>query len=122
MKVLFLDDCPNRQKAFRSNVPHARIVATAAELIAEIQKEVPDVLFLDHDLGGEVYVDSGREDCGMEVVRWMEKNAPTIPHVIVHTMNPYAGTEMRERLQTAGYQTIHAPFGTGSFKQVALQV
>ena len=101
----------------KRNIRFVRFL-TADSLIDQLTEDaeadtIVHVLFLDHDLGGEVYVDSGREDCGMEVVRAME--AYHYPHVLqtcVHTMNPMAGDEMRKRLQAAGYCHVrYVPFG-----------
>jgi hypothetical protein len=65
-----------------------------------------DIVSLDHDLNFEEFVDSNRKDCGMEVVRWIERNAfllyenKIIPkQIIVHTSNKIAGTEMVLRLE-----------------------
>ena len=73
MNVLFLDDNPVRSARFRQAVPHATMVETAKECIAQIRKEQWDWIFLDHDLGGEEFVDSDRKDTGMEVVRHLRE-------------------------------------------------
>mgnify|MGYP003501848970 CR=1 FL=1 len=116
--VLFLDDDENRTKAFVSLVPYAKCATTAAGMIKLLHEHIAkkikiDSLFLDHDLGGEVYVDSNREDCGMEVVRWLCANLikpEEINTVVVHTMNPSASTNMRAALIEAGLRTITLPF------------
>lgn len=109
--VIFLDDDHNRINAFRPWCPSAIIHETADMINKAIDtSDVVDVLFLDHDLGGEVFVDSNREDCGMEVVRFIEKKQPKIKHIVVHTMNPAAGEEMTLRLQKVGYSAQHVPF------------
>jgi hypothetical protein len=65
-----------------------------------------DIVSLDHDLGFEEFVDSEREDCGMEVVRWLENNAYVLGHentwpreIIIHTSNFIAGKIMAGRLR-----------------------
>ncbi len=102
MEVLFLDDCPYRRAAFRSRMPSAKIVVTAAECIEQLKLQAWDEVHLDHDLGGEAYVNSGREDCGMEVVRWLLLNTPDLLP-IVHSHNEQAAPEMVRLLQEAGY-------------------
>jgi hypothetical protein len=67
-------------------------------------------LFLDHDLGGEEHVDSNREDCGMEVVRWMSKNKVDVGEVIIHSHNVIAAEKMRLSLEEAGYNVRAIPF------------
>jgi hypothetical protein len=94
-------------------VPSAEHVETALACIATIQKEpLIDHLFLDHDLGGETWVDSGREDCGMEVVRYLCSNDFTerIKHIVVHSHNVSAAQEMYLKLKDANYNVQLVPF------------
>lgn len=115
MKIIFLDDSDSRCAAFRSKVPPSDIVHTAAECIALI-KASPDIswLFLDHDLGGEVLVNSDREDCGMEVVRFLCENdrSATITNIVVHSHNIVAAEQMHEKLIRAGYNSKLLSFHT----------
>lgn len=112
--ILFLDDDPNRTESFLRMVPGAevRTFTTANETIEFLKtaKEPPSITFLDHDLGGEIYVDSDREDCGMEVVRWIAANKPPMGKIVVHTHNTPAGNEMLNRLAAAGYEASYVPF------------
>lgn len=112
MNVLFLDDCPDRTKTFRSLVPFATTVETVQEVLDHITKldEPLDLLLLDHDLGGEIFVNSEDDDCGMEVVRWLCKNEQDIKHVVVHSHNSRAGYEMMQKLRESGYKAIYIPF------------
>lgn len=111
-RVLFLDDCEHRQARFRSNCPSAKIVATAKEAIDALEStDEFDVVFLDHDLGGEVYCDSDREDTGMEVARWLAANSCSVKEVVVHTLNPGAAVRMVGLLALTGrYSVIKCPF------------
>lgn len=109
--ILFLDDDPARIAAFRSAVPYATLVETAEECIKEIRQEEWDWIFLDHDLGGEVFVDSDRKDCGMEVVRFLVDNKPDkMPRVVVHSLNGEARQRMALDLTVAGYEVTPLPF------------
>ena len=70
------------------------------------------MIFLDHDLGGEVYVDSDIENCGMEVVRWFEEVRPDFKGmIIIHSWNAPAAYDMEARLSRAGYTVRRTPFG-----------
>lgn len=109
--ILFLDDDTTRTKKFKSHCPSAKCVSTSQECIDELSQKW-DTVFLDHDLGGEVYVDTNREDCGMEVVRYIVKNKPEIFQIIVHSLNQIAAKEMVLRLQDAGYRVQWVPFTT----------
>ncbi len=108
--VLFLDDDSERTKRLLAEVPSAKCVETAQDCIDELERQPWDLVLLDHDLGGEVYVDSGREDCGMEVVRWVAQNQPKVDQFIVHTHNPSAAAYMNDDLEKAGYSVIASPF------------
>jgi len=112
-RVLFLDDDPKRAEVFLERYPHAVWVETAAECIARLA-EPWDEVHLDHDLGGEVYVDMERDDCGMEVVRWL--CAEPRPHLArvrfqIHSHNQAAAFVMGWELTSGGYAVEILPFG-----------
>ena len=108
MRILILEDDgqnAKRMPQFRDRVKELEEIAgvkielvhveTAKDCIAELEKvtgkhEKFNIIFLDHDLGGQVYVDTNREDTGSEVARWMNKNPNKLYNafIIVHTFNP----------------------------------
>lgn len=113
LRRLFLDDDPARAAQFLAEDPEAVWVETASDCIARLEERWDEV-HLDHDLGGEHFVDHGREDCGMEVVRWL--CLVRRPHLrparfFVHSHNPGAATMMGLELLAAGYQVELRPFG-----------
>jgi CheY-like chemotaxis protein len=111
VNILFLDDSPERIRAFKRAIPYATIVETAAECIKQIGKEEWDWVLLDHDLGGEQFVDSDRKDTGMEVVRHLIANKPDkLPRIIVHSLNSEARQKMCLDLVVAGYEATPLPF------------
>jgi hypothetical protein len=110
MNILFLDDSPERCKAFRAEQPSATIVNTAAEAIAALTTYSWNEVHLDHDLGGETFVDSSLPNTGMEVVRWICENKPVIGLVVVHTCNPPAGDAMVSSIENHGYMVRRCPF------------
>ena len=114
--ILFLDDNEERQRAFvnRHVGDEVTIVATASDAIYSMQGESWDEVWLDHDLGGKVFVNSDREDCGMEVVRWMCAYPQQVSIVYVHTWNVPAGKEMFFKLYDAGYKVTRTMFGGAS--------
>jgi CheY-like chemotaxis protein len=117
MKILFLDDSAERiEKAFEHfEDDDVDIVVSAASAIEALRaKRKYDLVMLDHDLGGETWVDSNREDCGMEVVRWIVKKKPKIGRIVVHSWNSVAAPIMVEELKKAGYKATYKPFGFGS--------
>ena len=114
MNILFLDDDEKRIDTFGKKIypDFANIVTTASTAIQYLNS-IPnwDFVFLDHDLGGEQLVDSNREDCGMEVVRWIVEHKPNIEQIIIHSWNSPAGKEMVAKLRDAGYNAEYKPFG-----------
>jgi hypothetical protein len=115
-KILFLDDDPARAEIFLADHPEAVWVETVGACIARLQEEWDEV-HLDHDLGGEQFVDLSRDDCGMEVVRWLCLEPR--PHLrrtqfLVHSHNPMAGGMMAMQIRVAGFQVEHRPFGAAT--------
>jgi len=112
-RVLFLDDDPRRAEVFLAEHPQADWVQTAAGCITRLE-EPWDEVHLDHDLGGEHYVDPEREDCGMEVVRWLcREPRPNLEatRFTVHSHNDNAAVLMAVTLAFGGYAVTQRPFG-----------
>ena len=115
-RVLFLDDDETRATIFLAMCPHAVWVQTAADCIAELE-QTWDEIHLDHDLGGEQFVDTDRDDCGMEVVRWICLTHR--PHLratkfFIHSHNPLAATVMGVRMSVSGFMCEVRPFGVAA--------
>jgi hypothetical protein len=119
--IVFLDDDPARAAlAFQRMTPPDQSrtfwVQNVEETISMLKeyRERLDIVSLGHDLGGQTYVYSARDDTGMEIVRWLEKQNPVdYTHVrfIVHSWNIPAAIVMTRRLRARGYRVIRAPFG-----------
>jgi hypothetical protein len=114
-RVLFLDDDPTRAEIFLAENPDAVWVPTVEECLARLA-ETWDEVHLDHDLGGETFVDCSREDCGMEVVRWLCLESR--PHLattqfFIHSHNPRAADLMVMQMYAAGFRVEARPFGFG---------
>ena len=113
-RVLFLDDDPWRADFFLADHPEAVWVETAAGCIARLAEHWDEV-HLDHDLGGEHYVEVTRDDCGMEVVRWLCLQPR--PHLegtrfTIHSHNPNAAVMMGLQLMVSGFTVDLRPFGS----------
>jgi hypothetical protein len=117
-RVLFLDDNHDRAQVFLNAHPYAVWVETARDCLERLAGPWDEV-HLDHDLGGEAFVDHEREDCGMEVVRWLCDEFR--PHLrdclfVVHTRNPDASCMMVMHLQVTGYRVVERPFEGLAFR------
>lgn len=89
-KVLILEDNDERIARFKDNLfgLDILVVKEAAQAIIHLTHEKWDVLFLDHDLGGEIHVSTENANTGSEVARWLEKNTDKKPRVIIiHSLN-----------------------------------
>jgi hypothetical protein len=76
----------------------------AKEAISLLEHVKFDLVFLDHDLGGEAFVNSSEPNTGAEVSRWLEDpiNHMSKPRVLViHTMNPAGRKYMAQALPDA---------------------
>ncbi|KKM69853.1 hypothetical protein LCGC14_1446560 [marine sediment metagenome] len=117
MNIFFLDDSEERIEVAIKHFgdDDLFIERTASEAIDTLDR-IGDwgLVMLDHDLGGEVFVDSGREDCGMEVVRWIVRHRPNIERIVVHSWNSPAAEGMVETLRVAGYHVAYKPFSAPS--------
>ncbi len=116
LRLLFLDDAPERAAVFLAAHPAAMWVQTVERCIGLLQQSWDEV-HLDHDLGGEVLVDHERPDCGMAVVRWICEE--TRPHLrdtrfVIHTHNPNAACKMVLHLQVMGLQVQASPFSVAA--------
>jgi hypothetical protein len=125
--ILFLDKEPSRavlafnrmNKADRENTIWCR---TAEEAMCTLwdYRRVLEKAFLEHDLGDVSYMNTGSPECGMEIVRFLEKKARKEPtefehlrkvKVTVHTWNEHAGPIMVDRLRKIGLSAELKPFG-----------
>jgi CheY-like chemotaxis protein len=103
-KVLFLDDSKERQTQFANvfKVPDTSVdyVDTADEAMRALKDKVYDVTFLDHDLGGKIFVKEV-EGTGYQVALFIKKLPPERrPYqVIIHTHNPDGARRMYESLK-----------------------
>jgi len=102
-KVLVLEDDSRRIFKFRQRFLEAGFVPTfvdtAKDCITYLEKEKFDCIFLDHDFGGEIYVDLNDSNTGSAVARWMNcnDNLNSDTMVIIHSFNP-AGAKYMNRL------------------------
>jgi len=107
MKILVLEDNEERIAQFKKRLDrfggYVFFCRTAKECI-EILKENADLqlVLLDHDLGGEVYVDTAHKNTGSEVARWMRDNYDMEnTQIIIHSLNTVGAEYMRSQIPEA---------------------
>lgn len=118
---LFLDDNAERaavayQRMTEDARDHTIWIQTAIDTIYALDEHKDKLMrvSLEHDLGGRAYVHPEREDSGMEVVRWLEKQDVEDFEgckFIIHSHNEISGPKMYKRLKQAGYDVELRPFG-----------
>jgi hypothetical protein len=90
-----------------------RTVPEALSVLVDYRERLEEAS-LEYDLGEEPDAHPSREDCGLEIVRWLEKqNVADYKHIqfIIHSWNISAALKMVTRLTNTGYMAVHAPFG-----------
>jgi CheY-like chemotaxis protein len=113
LKIFFLEDNINRyapffewleQKAIDPHVLSAKSYREAIEIFKD-NKEF-DVIFLDHDLGGKVFIDSRKENTGYTVAKYILNNNIKYEQCIIHSQNPAGANNIQSILKDA----IKLPF------------
>jgi len=120
-RVLFLDDDPARAEAFLTDYPQAIWVQTVPDCLSQLA-DPWDEVHLDHDLGGQTFVDINESDCGMEVIRWLcgqSRDHLRETLFFVHTHNSLAGLLMVLQMRSSGYKAEFRPFGVDPARWLA---
>ena len=102
-KILILEDNFARQTAFRRKLVGnvVEIVETSEGALRMLQDETWDELYLDHDLGGQEFVESG-PGTGYEVAVWLESHPEFKPgRIVLHSLNPAGRSRMAAALPEA---------------------
>lgn len=116
-KILILEDDEYRMTSFRARffkLPFDIVhVETAEQAKKQLMEEQFSLIFLDHDLGGEVYVDTTNKNTGSEVVRYITENIEELAfeNVIffIHSLNPQGADYMYKSLKRLKLQTFKTP-------------
>jgi len=116
MRIFILEDAQERLDLFRKLLigHQVDIRETAESAIVTLEKEEGyDMLFLDHDLGGQIYVESGT-GTGYEVAKKLVEdetiyNKNRTAFVFIHSCNYYGAGNMQSVLMNK-YKTLAMPF------------
>lgn len=107
--ILILEDNDTRIEIFKKWFPcDVDIVKTSKEAIELLKKNFYSICLLDHDLGDQIYVESG-EGTGWEVAKYITENNIK-SDVIIHSCNSVGARNMLSLLPNANW------FPFGSFK------
>lgn len=109
MRVFILEDNKCRMTKFRSElighqVDHAKTVQDGTSLVMANKY---DLIFLDHDLGGEEMVDSANSNTGYQLAEFIASFTPNKETpCVVHSCNPGGANNITRALPHA----IKMPF------------
>jgi len=120
IKVLVLEDSEERivefKKRFASKL-HIDVAVVYVDNVEDFKTQMlenkPELILLDHDLGGQVYVSSSKEDTGAEAVRFIVKNftLKDFPFpIIIHSLNGPGSDYMFDLLMENKFHAIKAKF------------
>jgi hypothetical protein len=115
IRVFVLEDDPIRIKVFKENFEKFAKF-TFSTNIYDAMKDFDlnnkyDLILLDHDLGGETFVDSEFYNTGAQFCRYLIKKKIELPQIIIHSHNPVGAEIMEEYLIEKGYNASRVPFG-----------
>lgn len=103
--VFFLEDSPDRYAKFfkwietKAEKPNITSATDAGEAIKILEKSDHfDVIFLDHDLGGRIFVDSSEDNTGYQVAKFIKKKGITYNQLIIHSQNPQGANNIKNIL------------------------
>ena len=124
-RVLFVDDMPERHRAFAAMNSHCEIMhADTVERAIDYLDRYPafDVVCLDHDMSDADYAAFHREDRahvggGQVVAEWMLEHRGLVgdPRIVVHTWNPDAAVRMQSALARVFTNVSAKPFHATKF-------
>jgi CheY-like chemotaxis protein len=91
MNILIVEDNEDRIKWFETEfkgIAALTVVKTAEKGKYYVNLQKWDVIFLDHDLGDRVYVNSEDENTGYQVAKEIVKSINKDTPIVVHSYNP----------------------------------
>lgn len=100
-RIFILEDDFNRMQQFyrklhQHTIMHSDNVADAKTILSENEF---DILFFDHDLGGDTYVDSAKENTGYQLAKWIRETGKMYPQAFIHSMNPTGADNIAHELK-----------------------
>ena len=108
-KVLIVDDDPMRFpdliRFAKQNVVDAEIIMVLDSVAAEnilIANGPWDMIFLDHDLGGLVYINSNEPNTGYQIAKFIADHEIGFETCVLHSMNPVGIKNMHDVLKDLG--------------------
>lgn len=122
MKIFILEDDQLRINAFVNAWAgyHDLRVATSVPEAKQLWAPPYDLVCLDHDLGGEIFVPSEHENTGFAFCKWLTEFVPAADMAstifVVHSFNPDGAQKMLDHLRTTYRWVYPMTFGPNLLK------
>jgi len=103
-RILILEDSPVRIKIFKDKFKHEDVYFfdQVSDTIFALDNMGPwDMVFLDHDLDGQMFVPSHEPNTGWQVARHIAEKQIPIHAIFIHSMNDDGAQNMLELLPHA---------------------
>lgn len=123
MNIFILEDDCERIKSFTKNLQdHSIVICNNADLAVSILNMFKfDLIFLDHDLGGQTFVKSYESNTGYQVAKRIVGSENSKTPVVVHSYNACGADNMVEVLKHNNCgRCLRSPFGGERFFDEAL--
>jgi len=108
MKIFILEDNKERCEFFKKKL--IGNLVTICDNVEDAKRilinEQFDVAFLDHDLGGLVYVNSNDQNTGYQLAKFIAEKNIQFKQIYIHSCNEYGRKNIRSVLP----QAIEVPF------------
>ncbi len=117
--IFVLEDDGNRMKTFAGMFLEDNLVMTnnAKSAIDILYSDIEfDIIYLDHDLGGNVFVSSEDINTGAYLSKHMDGLNKDIL-IIIHSYNPTGASNIKQNLLSKGFKNVHViPFSPKIFE------
>lgn len=112
MKIFILEDDLNRINIFRTKLlNHELYIADNVEEGKKLIEEFnPEVLLLDHDLGGQIFVSSDNPNTGYQFARWLREQGKKFTQIIIHSCNPVGANNIYHEIKNSAESVEMVPF------------
>ncbi len=109
MKVFVLEDSPQRQAWFKKIFAKDKLclfdnVEKAKEFLGKTRNI--DIMFLDHDLDRQIFVDSMEANTGYQLAKFIRESQRNYPLIVVHSRNDLGANLMIDELNDQESTTI----------------
>jgi len=124
-KILILEDDPQRVYWFYTEFMEDEVAVVNNASVAKVLLYAVsfDLICLDHDLGGQFFVDSDGENTGYQIAKYIPGTINNEATVIIHSYNPKGAEKMYDVLigdcRFVG-NVIRAPFRTWDRKSLSV--